>query len=96
MARVRTSEILPQPDRAGLRAGRRGSSAGSAGSQGGDPAFAAALRLLRRSGRSPRPRAPASPLPDAIWRPDRRYDEMTEPTLEFRLLAVFKLWTIFH
>jgi C-terminal processing protease CtpA/Prc len=92
VARVRSSEILPQPGWAGLRAD---AVAPPAGSRGGDPAFAAALGLLHEW---PKPAAdvPATPLPDAVWRPDRRYDEMTEPTLEFRLLAVFKLWTIFH
>jgi len=92
LARVRVSEILPQPGWAGLRADAQ---APPAGSQGGDPAFAAALGLLQNWPK-PAAGAPAAPLPYGAWRPDRRYDEMTEPTLEFRLLAVFKLWTILH
>jgi C-terminal processing protease CtpA/Prc len=92
VARVRISEILPQPGWAGLRAD---ATAPPASSRGGDPAFAAALGLLHEWPK-PAAGAPAAPLPDAAWRPDRRYDEMTEPSLEFRLLAVFKLWTIFH
>jgi C-terminal processing protease CtpA/Prc len=92
VARVRTSEILPQPGWTGLRVDAE---APPAGSGGGDPAFAAALRLLHEWPK-PAAGAPAAPLPYGVWRPDRRYDEMTEPTLEFRLLAVFKLWTIFH
>ena len=95
LARVRTSEILPQPGWTGLRADAEAASAGSAGSREGDPAFAAALGLLREWPK-PAAGAPAAPLPYGAWRPDRRYDEMTEPTLEFRLLAVFKLWTILH
>lgn len=92
LARVRTSESLPQPGWAGLRADAE---VKTAGPRGGDPAFDAALGLFDKW---PKPAAgiPAAPLPDAAWRPDRRYDEMTEPTLELRLLAAFKLWTIFH
>jgi C-terminal processing protease CtpA/Prc len=94
VARVRISEILPQPGWTGLRADAVAASADSAGSRGGDPAFAAALGLLHEW---PKPVAGApAALPIGIWRPDRSYGEMTEPTLEFRLLAAFKLWTIFH
>jgi C-terminal processing protease CtpA/Prc len=91
LARVRVSEIVPQPGWAGLRVDVQ---APPGGSGGDDPAFAAALGLLQKWPR-PAAGAPAS-LPGAAWRPDRRYDEMTEPTLEFRLLAVFKMWTILH
>jgi C-terminal processing protease CtpA/Prc len=92
VAWVRTSESLPQPGWAGLRADAVVSPAGH---RGGDPAFEAALGLFDKWPK-PAAGAPAALLPDAVWRPDRRYDEMTEPTLEFRLLAAFKLWTIFH
>jgi C-terminal processing protease CtpA/Prc len=92
VAWVRSSESLPQPGWAGLRADAE---APPPGSTGGDPAFAAALGLLHEWPK-PAAGAPAAPLPEAVWRPDRRYDEMTEPTLEFRLLAGFKFWTILH
>jgi C-terminal processing protease CtpA/Prc len=88
VARVRSSEILPQPGWPGPRADAEAPT----GSPGSDPAFAAALGLFQKW---PKPAAGAS-LPEAVWRPDRRYDEMTEPALEFRLLAVVKLWTILH
>ncbi|HEY0511600.1 MAG TPA: S41 family peptidase [Thermoanaerobaculia bacterium] len=93
LARVRVSEILPRPGWSGPRADAAVSPAAASG--GGDPAFEAGLRLVRR-GWPPPSQARPEPLPDGVWRPDRSYDEMTEPTLEYRLLAVFKLWNVLH
>ncbi len=92
---VRTGEILPRPGWSGPRAEVEVAPAEIA-TQGGDPAFAAALRLLRDGWSKPSAGDRAVPLPDAIWRPDRRYDEMIEPTLEYRLLGVFEVWNVFH
>ena len=91
-ARVRASEILPRPGWSGPRADVE---VPSAGNGSGDPAFAAGLRLARK-GWPPPSRARPEPLPDGVWRPDRSYDRMTEPALEYRLLAAFKLWNVFH
>lgn len=94
---VRTSEILPQPGWTGLHADAEVPPPPVTGSspEGDDPALTAGLRLLRETPADRRGIA-ATPLADAVWRPDPRQDGMTEPTLEYRLLAVFKLWTIFH
>jgi C-terminal processing protease CtpA/Prc len=91
---VRTAEILPLPGWSGPHADAEVAPAPDPA--GGDPAFAAALRLLRDGWPKPSTGALAAALPDAVWRPDRRYDEMTEPTLEYRLLGVFEVWNIFH
>jgi C-terminal processing protease CtpA/Prc len=91
-ARVRASEILPRPGWSGPRADVE---VPPAGNGSGDPAFAAGLRLARK-GWPPPSRAVPNPLPDGVWRPDRSYDGMTEPALEYRLLAAFKLWNVFH
>jgi C-terminal processing protease CtpA/Prc len=91
---VRTAEILPQPGWSGPHADAEVAPAPDPAD--GDPAFAAALRLLREGWPKPSAGALATALPDAVWRPDRRYDEMTEPTLEYRLLAVYEVWNIFH
>ncbi len=91
---VRTAEILPQPGWSGPHADAE--VAPATDPAGGDPAFSAALRLLRDGWPKPSAGALAAALPDAVWRPDRRYDEMTEPTLEYRLLGVFEVWNVFH
>jgi C-terminal processing protease CtpA/Prc len=90
MALVRTTEIVPRPGWSGPRADAElPPDAGDSALEG------AALRLLREAW----PKSPAgsaAPLPDAVWRPDPSYDGMTEPTAEYRLLGVFKLWNVFH
>jgi C-terminal processing protease CtpA/Prc len=90
MAIVRTSEILPRGSWSGPHADvELPPDAGDSALEG------AALRLLREAWPKP-PAGSAAPLPDAVWRPDPSYDGMTEPTAEYRLLAVFKLWNVFH
>lgn len=37
---------------------------------------------------------PAPPLPAPMWKHDRRYEEMKAPTLDYRLLALFRLWNV--
>jgi hypothetical protein len=61
----------------------------------GKDALKAALALAGRPAprRAPRTHPPA-PLPAPIFRADRAYAEMTVPTVEVRLLAVFRLWTV--
>jgi C-terminal processing protease CtpA/Prc len=83
---VRTSEIVPLPGWAGLHA--------DAEAAGDDAMTAAALRLLQQP--SQPPAGPVAALPELSWRPDPRRDGMTEPSLEYRLLAVIKLWNVFH
>lgn len=95
IAMVRTGEILPRPGWSGPRADAVVAAA-TTSEPGADAAFAAARRLLREGWPKPLAGAQAAALPDAVWRPDRRYDAMTEPSLEYRLLAVFELWNVFH
>jgi C-terminal processing protease CtpA/Prc len=83
---VRTSEVLPRPGWNGLHA--------DAEAAGDDAMTAAALRLLQQP--SQPPAGPVAALPELSWRPDPRRDGMTEPSLEYRLLAVIKLWNVFH
>lgn len=90
VALVRTSEIMPRPGWSGPHADvELPPGAGDSALEG------AALRLLREAWPKP-PAGSAAPLPDAVWRPDPSYDVMTEPSPEYRLLAVFKLWNVFH
>ncbi len=90
MALVRTSEVVPRPGWSGPHADvELPPDAGDSALEG------AALRLLHETWLKP-PADSAAPLPDAVWRPDPSYDGMTEPTAEYRLLAVFKLWNVFH
>ncbi len=83
---VRTSEIEPLPGWTGVHADLEVSPA---------EGEAAALRLARDGWPAPAVSAP-TPLPQPVWRPDKSYAEMTDPSLEYRLLAVFRIWNVFH
>jgi C-terminal processing protease CtpA/Prc len=83
---VRTTEIEPAPGWPGVHADLEAAPS---------EAEAAALRLARDGWPAPTVQTPA-PLPQPAWRPDKRYEEMTDPSPEYRLLAVFRLWNVFH
>jgi hypothetical protein len=96
-ARVRTGELVPIARWPGPHAdaalparaeGARGARAGD------DPGIAAAMALAESQPPAERPAAPAPPLPDAVFRPDRTYAEMRAPGLPHRLLAVARLWNV--
>jgi len=90
-ALMRTSEIVPFPGWKGLHA--------DASADTADTAFAAALRLVKQpkeSSPGAAAEAPLQPLPDAIWRPDKTYLEMKDPSPEYRLLAVARIWNVIH
>jgi C-terminal processing protease CtpA/Prc len=91
-ALVRTTELLPAPGWPGVHADLE-VAPGKTGD--GDTAFAAAVKLGRDGWPAPSPSAPAT-LPPPSGRPDKPYTEMTDPSLEYRLLAVFRLWNVFH
>jgi C-terminal processing protease CtpA/Prc len=60
-----------------------------------------ALNAAVAEARKEWPAAPAvasvsQPLPDPLFRPDRIYPEMLEPTLEYRQLAVIRAWNVIH
>src|SRR5205085_2415528 len=83
---VRVSEVLPRPGWPGLHA--------DAEAAGDGALLAAALRRLQKM--PERPGGVAVALPEYSFRPDPRRDAMVEPSLEYRLLAVIKLWNVFH
>jgi hypothetical protein len=62
------------------------------------PALKAALALLK----DPKPRKrndkakAVQPLPQPVWRPDKRYADKAYPDLEHRLLAAFRFWSVIH
>ena len=94
MVRIRTGEVV-YPNRTGVRADVVvPAAAGTAG----DAPMKAALAFVRGGARP----APASSPADAAshghaeptWRADRTYEEMHYPTLEYRLLALYRLWGI--
>jgi C-terminal processing protease CtpA/Prc len=87
-ALVRTTEIEPAPGWPGVHADLEAAPAEA-------EAEAAALRLARDGWAAPAVSDP-TPLPQPAWRPDKGYGEMTDPALEYRLLAVFRIWNVFH
>jgi C-terminal processing protease CtpA/Prc len=90
-ALVRTTEIAPFPGWKGLHA--------DASADTADTAFAAALRLAKQpkeAGRGAAAEVPSQPLPDAVWRPDKTYPEMKDPSPDYRLLAVARVWNVIH
>jgi C-terminal processing protease CtpA/Prc len=94
-ATVRITEIVPFDRWPGVHADVEVSPAAAAGVP--DAALQEALTVA--SGTTPprRPDAPVfRPLPEAVWRPDRRYTQMLDPTFEYRLLAVFRFWNVIH
>lgn len=97
-ALVRTTEIVPAPGWPGVHADLEVAPAdsGKTGNSGeADAAFAAAVKLARDGWPPPSPALPRS-LPQPSGRPDKPYREMTDPSLEYRLLAVCRLWNVFH
>lgn len=92
--RIRTGEVI-YPDRPGVRADVLVPPpvAGAA-----DAAMAAALAYVR-GGLRPAPTegttpADAGAVAQPAWRADRAYPEMSHPTLEYRLLALYRLWGV--
>ena len=89
-AEVRVSEYVPFPGWKGVRADvelPEGS-----GASGLDTAVAEARKAwppVDRGGQT-------VPLPDPVFRPDRGYEDMKEPSLEYRQLAVIRAWNVIH
>src|SRR6185312_2623901 len=91
-ALVRTTEIVPVPGWPGLHAdvevpAKIGET---------DLAFQAAVKLARDGWPAPSTSGMLSTVPPPSGLPDKPYKEMTDPSLEYRLLAVFRLWNVFH
>jgi C-terminal processing protease CtpA/Prc len=92
-AQVRASELVPLPGWPGVHADARIAPGAS-----DEEAVRAAVAALasRNSKRPAATAAAASSLPDAVWRADKTYPEMLDPSLEVRLLAVVRAWNVIH
>ena len=89
-AEVRVSEHVPFPGWKGVRADvelPEGS-----GAAGLDAAVAEARKTWPPVDRG----AQTTPLPDPVFRPDKAYADMKEPSLEYRQLAVIRAWNVIH
>jgi C-terminal processing protease CtpA/Prc len=52
-----------------------------------------ALKMLAAAQSQAKPKA-AAPLPPLLWRPDKDYANEHAPSVELRMLALFRLWTV--
>jgi hypothetical protein len=62
------------------------------------PAFQKALALLREAPR-PKKLVPVQEdvaPPEKVWRPDKQYEAMAYPERDYRLLALFRFWSVIH
>jgi C-terminal processing protease CtpA/Prc len=61
------------------------------------PAFQKALSLLRDAPKAKKAaKTPDAAPPPGVWRPDKKYESMTYPEREYRLLALFRFWNVMH
>jgi C-terminal processing protease CtpA/Prc len=88
-ADVRVTEVVPIPGWKGMHSDVELPKAV------GDAALEAAMAELRKEWPVP-DRSPAEPLPNAVFRPERAYADMAEPSLEYRQLAVIRTWNVIH
>jgi len=89
-AEVRVGEYVPFPGWSGPHADvvlPEGS---------GDAGLQAAVAEARKEWPPQDKPAPVTPLPDAVFRSDRAYRDMKEPSLEYRQLAVIRTWNVIH
>ncbi len=94
-AKVRTSELVPQPGWPGLHADVELPAGGATGgAPDTDAGLAAALALVEHG--RPSPVRDVPPLPGPVFRLDRTYPEMLAPELPYRLLAVARFWNVIH
>jgi C-terminal processing protease CtpA/Prc len=93
---VRTAELLtPQGGIYRFEADAEVPADADAGPDG--PAFKAALALLQDPKQSKRDKSRAAvPPPPASDRPDRNYSDKKYPDWEYRLLALYRFWTVIH
>lgn len=89
-AHVRVSEAVPFPGLQGARADVE------VPEGAGDAALAAAAAEARKDWPPVTRTAAFTPLPDPVFRPDRTYEDMKEPSLEHRQLAVIRAWNVIH
>jgi len=60
------------------------------------PAFKTALELIQGPARSTTLLKSATAATAPVWRPDKKYDEMHYPDVDYRLLALFRFWNVIH
>lgn len=89
-AQVRVSEHVPFPGWKGVHADVE------LPEGAGDAALEAAVAEARKTWLPVERTAAATPLPDAVFRPDRPYADMKETSLEYRQLAVIRAWNVIH
>jgi C-terminal processing protease CtpA/Prc len=93
--RLRVSERVPMPGWPGVHADVEVTP--SDGKT--DPAMNAALAELKKDGWGQPVTATSSnaaTLPEAVFRPDKTYPDMTAPDLGHRRLAVIRAWSVIH
>jgi C-terminal processing protease CtpA/Prc len=100
-AEVRVSEYVPFPGWNGVRADVElpegaGTPAGTPADTPVDTALEAAVAEARKTWPPVDRSAAVTPLPDAVFRPERAYADMKEPGLEHRQLAVIRAWNVIH
>jgi C-terminal processing protease CtpA/Prc len=89
-AQVRVSELMPLPGWPGFHVDAEVPEGQS------DAALSAALAESRRVSVAVAPAASVASLPDAVFRPDLAYQDMLEPALPYRWLAVIRAWNVIH
>lgn len=89
-AQVRVSEYVPFPGWNGVRADVE------LPEGAGDAALDAAAAEARKTWPPVDRSSAVTPLPDTVFRPDKAYADMKEPSLEHRQLAVIRAWNVIH
>jgi C-terminal processing protease CtpA/Prc len=91
-AQIRLGELLYEDGTAGLQPDLTVPVSRVSGEQ--NPAFQQALALARnfKTSATPRKRIPAS----ATTLPDKPYEEMSYPPVEYRVLAAFRIWAVIN
>lgn len=93
VAAVRTGEVV-HGDEVGVRADVEIPAA--AGSDGGDAAMKAALAFVKGGSRPAAPAAAKAAPAVPVWRADRTYGETPYPSVEHRILGVYRLWGVIN
>ena len=91
-AKIRTSEIVTGPTTVPLHAD---AVVKTTPWDEEDLAVDKARELSAKPFEAPKPE-PSPTLSPGIWKPDRAYAEMSDPSVAYRLLAAFRIWGVIH
>ena len=91
-AKIRTSEIVSGPATAPLRSD---AVVQTTPWDEQDLAVDKARELSAKPFEAPTPESSPT-LSPGVWKPDRAYAEMIDPSVEYRLLAAFRTWGVIH